>query len=109
MARADRRGRFRFVTAQSARGRALYVRHGLDPDLMETSIVVVDGRAHLRLHALAAAMGALGWPWRVLALAGLLPRLLADPLYALIARTRLRWGRRACPLPSAALRGRLVE
>jgi predicted DCC family thiol-disulfide oxidoreductase YuxK len=76
---------------------------------MDTNIVVVDGRAHLRLQAFAAAMGALGWPWRALAVAGWLPRPLADPLYALIARTRLVWGRRTCPLPSAALRNRLVE
>lgn len=109
VARADRAGRFRFVTAQSPLGRALYRRHGLDPDAMETNIVVVEGRAHLRLYAFAAAMGALGWPWRALAVTGLIPRVLADPLYALIARTRLLWGRRTCPLPSAALRGRLVE
>ena len=35
MARRDRSGQFRFVTAQSPLGRALYLHHGLDPDLID--------------------------------------------------------------------------
>ena len=109
IARYDRAERFRFVTAQSATGQALYLRHGLDPVAMATNIVIVDGRAHVKMAAFAAAMRRLGWPWRALAVAGWLPRPLADRLYDRIARNRLRLGRRDCPLPSAALRGRLVE
>ena len=109
MARHDRAGRFRFVTAQSATGQALYRRHGLDPVAMETNIVIVDGRAHVKMAAFAAAVRTLGWPWRILALAAAIPQPLSDWLYDRIARNRYRFGRRACPLPSAALRGRLVE
>ena len=109
MARHDRAGRFRFVTAQSATGQALYRRHGLDPLAMETNIVIADGRAHVKMAAFATAMRSLGWPWRALAIAGWLPRRLSDRLYNSIARNRYRLGRRDCPLPSAALRGRLVE
>lgn len=109
MARYDRAGRFRFVTAHSATGQALYRRHGLDPVAMETNIVILDGRAHVKLAAFAAAMRGLGWPWRALAIAGWVPRPLSDRLYDGIARNRYRAGRRDCPLPSAALRGRLVE
>ena len=109
VARADRAGRFRFVTAQSETGRALYREHGLDPDAMETNVVVADGRAHVRLQAFAAVVARLGWPWRALAVAGLIPGVVGDPLYDLIARNRYRlFGRRACPAPSAELRGRLV-
>jgi predicted DCC family thiol-disulfide oxidoreductase YuxK len=109
MARHDKAERFRFVTAQSAAGRALYLRHGLDPAAMDTNIVIVDGRPHVKLAAFAAAMRSLGWPWRAFALAGAIPQPLSDLLYDAIARNRYRFGRRACPLPSAALRGRLVE
>jgi predicted DCC family thiol-disulfide oxidoreductase YuxK len=108
--RADREGRFRFTSARSPLGRAVYERLGLDPEAMETNVVVVDGRPHLRLASFAAAMGALGWPWRALAAVGWLPRRVADPLYGLIARNRYRLlGRRACPLPPADLRGRLLD
>ena len=109
MARHDKAERFRFVTAQTATGQALYRRHGLDPVGMETNIVIVDGRAYVKMAAFAAAMRSLGWPWRALALAGAIPQPLSDRLYDGIARNRYRFGRRACPLPSAALRGRLVE
>lgn len=109
MARHDRARRFRFVTAQSALGQALYRRHGLDPAAMETNIVLVGGRAFTRLASFAAAMGALGWPWKILALSRFMPRMLGDPLYRLIAENRYRLGRRHCLLPSAEVRGRLIE
>ncbi|MFG1346591.1 DCC1-like thiol-disulfide oxidoreductase family protein [Xanthobacter autotrophicus DSM 431] len=109
MGRHDTAGRFGFVTAQSDPGRALYERFGLDPDLMETNIVIVDGVAHTKMRAFAAAMKALGWPWAVLAPLGWLPGALSDPLYDLIARNRYRFGRQACPAPSPELRARIID
>ena len=106
MSRFDRAGRFRFVVAQSATGRALYVAHGLDPDALQTNIVIADGVAHVKMDAFAAAMRAIGWPWRVLAVARFLP--FADWIYDRIAANRYVFGKRACPLPSAALRNRLI-
>ena len=105
MHRHDRKGRFRFVTAQSATGRALYRAHGLDPDRMETNIVISEGRAHVKMPAFAAAMRALGWPWAALAPVRWLP----DGLYDWIARNRYRLGRKACPLPPPDLMARLIE
>ena len=106
MARFDRAGRFAFVIAQSEMGRALYLRHGLDPDALQTNIVVVDGRAFVKMGAFAAAMRAIGWPWRTLALARFLP--FSDWIYDRIAANRYVFGKRACPLPSVELRGRLI-
>ncbi|WP_296584654.1 thiol-disulfide oxidoreductase DCC family protein [Xanthobacter sp.] len=108
IARHDRARRFLFVTAQSEQGRALYARYGLDPDLMETNIVIVCGRAHVRMQAFAAAMGALGWPWAACVPLGWVPRIISDPLYDLVARNRYRFGRQACPAPSAELKARLI-
>ena len=54
VSRRDRVGRFRYVTAQSPLGRALYARHGLDPDVMETNIVIVDGKPHVRMAILVS-------------------------------------------------------
>lgn len=104
----DPKRRFLFVTAQSAPGRTLYARHGLDADLMETNIVIVAGRPYVRLQAFAAAMGALGWPWAALAPLGWIPKVIADPLYDIVARNRYRFGRQACPAPSAELKARLI-
>ena len=109
MARNDRKARFRFVTAQSEKGRVLYNCYGLDPDLMETNIVIVDGVAHVKMAAFAAAVRAIGWPWRLFAVLGYIPQPLSDWLYDRIARNRYLFGRRKCILPSDELRGRIVD
>lgn len=109
MHRRDRKAQFRFVTAQSDTGRALYLAHGLDPDAMTTNIVIIRGRAHVKMQAFAAAVGELGWPWRWARVLGWLPRRISDPLYDLIARNRYRFGRKSCPLPPDELKARLIE
>jgi predicted DCC family thiol-disulfide oxidoreductase YuxK len=109
MARRDVAGRFRFVTAHSALGRALYLQHGLDPDLMETNIVITGSKAHVKMAAFAAAVGTLAWPWRMFVVLGWVPKRLADPAYDWIARNRYRFGRQTCLLPTGELKARLIE
>ena len=106
----DKAGRFSFVTGHSPTGRRLFRTHNLDPDLMETNIVIVDGRAYFKFRAFAAAMRAIGWPWRILALIAYVPRRLSDTVYNLVARNRYRIaGKCACTLPSEELKARLIE
>lgn len=105
MLRHDRSGRFRFVTAQSRIGRALYLAHGLDPDLMESNIVITDGRVHVKMPAFAAAMRALGFPFSALGFLRGVP----DPIYDWIARNRYRLGRKACAVPPPEMKARLIE
>ncbi|WP_179379213.1 thiol-disulfide oxidoreductase DCC family protein [Jannaschia marina] len=111
MTRIDRSGRFRFATAQSDLGQALYRDLGLPTDDFETNLVIVDGVIHQRLDAFAAAMRAVGWPWRALAVASWLPAMLKDPLYHAIARNRYRlFGRRDhCMVPSPELAARFLD
>jgi predicted DCC family thiol-disulfide oxidoreductase YuxK len=109
MVRWDRAGHFRFVTAHSPLGQALYAHYGLDGQAMTTNIVVVNGVPHVKLRAFAAAMRRIGWPWRVMAVLDVVPRAIADPVYDWIARNRYRLGRRACPVPGPELRARLIE
>lgn len=105
----DNKTKFKFVSAQSELGKDLYSIHGLDPDQMETSIVIHDGRAFVKMAAFCQAMSALGWPWRLFKALKLFPRPFADWFYDRIAPNRYRAGRRSCPLPSDALRNRLVD
>ncbi|GHC64391.1 thiol-disulfide oxidoreductase DCC family protein [Neogemmobacter tilapiae] len=109
MARHDRAGRFRFVTAQSDLGQRLYREHGLDPVAMVTNIVIVDGVAHQKMAAFAAAMACLPAPWRWARVVGYAPKGPANWVYDRIARNRYVFGRRDCPLPSSALKARLIE
>lgn len=109
MERHDTRMRFRFVRAQTPTGRGLYLAHDLDPDDWSTNIVIVDGRSYTKMAAFSAAMRAIGWPWKALTLLDLLPGRLGNWLYDRIARNRYLFGRRDCPLPSTALRGRIID
>jgi predicted DCC family thiol-disulfide oxidoreductase YuxK len=109
MTRHDTARRFRFVTAHSPTGQSLYRQYNLDPVEMETNIVIVDGKAHTHMHAFAAAVRTLAWPWKAAAVLGLLPDAISKPVYLFIARNRYRFGRRACPMPSPELKARLIE
>jgi predicted DCC family thiol-disulfide oxidoreductase YuxK len=107
----DRRGLFRFATAQSDTGQSLYVKHGLDNRRFTTNLVFVDGVLFTKLPAFAKVMSCLGWPWRVLAILAIIPPSLSEPLYDFIARNRFRWmGKRdACVLPSREMREKIID
>ena len=106
----DRQDRFRFATAQSSFGEALFRQHGLRTDSYETNLVIIDGVAFMRLESLVAVMSELGWPWRTARLLLLLPRPLRNWLYGRVARNRYAlFGRKeSCEIPTAELNGRLV-
>ena len=109
IAKHDTQNRFKFETAQSDLGRRLYLAHGLDPDAMATNIVIVAGKATIKMAAFAAAMSALGWPWKALAVVNFFPTAITDWIYDRIANNRYRFGRRECPMPGPELRARLIE
>ncbi|QFT31118.1 hypothetical protein FIV00_11565 [Labrenzia sp. THAF82] len=109
MARHDKTADFRFVDAQSETGRSLYEKYGLDADLMETNIVIVDGQAYTKMASFTAAMHSIGWPWKLLTVFDFLPIGVGNWLYDRIAQNRYRLGRRACPLPSKELKDRLID
>ncbi|RZJ24256.1 MAG: thiol-disulfide oxidoreductase DCC family protein [Brevundimonas sp.] len=101
--------RFRFLPIQSEAGRALAVRHGIDPEAPQTNAVILNGRIHFKSDAALTVLGALRG---TRALAGLkaAPRLLRDPVYDLIARNRYTiFGRTdACMIPSPEDRERFL-
>ena len=100
--RFDRHGRYRFAAMQGAHGRRLMRAHGLDPDDPLSFLLVEQGHAHTDPEAIVRVLAGLGGPWRLAALARLLPRRLRDRGYRWLARNRYRWfGRHgSCYLPS---------
>ena len=110
--RRDRRGHFRFAPLQGAFGMAALARHGLAVGSDPSSIVLLEApgtaheRARVRSDAVLAVMSGLGgvWPWS--AVLRIVPRVVRDAVYDLVARVRYRiFGRlEACPVPSPAER-----
>lgn len=109
--RVDRAERFHFAHAQSPLGAALYRALDMPADDFETNLVLVDGMIHERLDAFAAAMSAVGWPHRALAVVRFIPEPLRSFLYYRIARNRYAWFGRydTCMMPDAALRARFLD
>ena len=103
--RYDRRGRYRFAAMQSASGRELLSRHGLDPDDPLSFLLVDEAGAGTDSDAIGRVLHGLGGGWRVLSKVLLaVPRVVRDRGYRLTARNRYRWfGRRAqCRVPGPA-------
>lgn len=109
--RLDRKNRFRFATAQSPFGEALFHKYGLRTDSYETNLVLIGGAPFIRLDGFIAVMAELGWPWRAAKILLLLPRPLRNWLYERIARNRYAiFGRKdKCEIPSPAMRARMVD
>ena len=105
----DRRVRFQLAAMQGLAGAALMKRAGVDPEDLDT-LIVVDGKRVLRdSDAVLAIWAGLGRPWRASVVPRLIPRALRDVVYRLVARNRYRlFGRREqCFVPEARWRDRI--
>lgn len=109
--RNDKAQTFQFLTAQSARGEALYAQLGLKHGDYDTNLVFIDGQLYEKLDAFLAVMRQLGWPWRIVLPLGYLPLPVKNWLYNRIARNRyLLFGKRdVCMVPSTAVRSRFLD
>jgi predicted DCC family thiol-disulfide oxidoreductase YuxK len=112
----DHRAVFNFAALQSATGKAMVARCGGDPEALSSFYVVADfrmpaARVITRSDAALFVAGQLGWPWKAMHAAGILPKTLRDRLYDVVARTRYRvFGRyEQCLLPRPEFRNRFVE
>jgi predicted DCC family thiol-disulfide oxidoreductase YuxK len=112
----DRRRLFKFASLQSVRGRTVVAESGGNPDELNSFYVVKDYRtahpqAFVRSRAALFMVGQLGWPWKLLRVAGVLPTFVLDRAYDAIARSRYRvFGRYdQCLLPRPEFRDRFVD
>jgi predicted DCC family thiol-disulfide oxidoreductase YuxK len=111
--RHERRHALRFAALDSEPGAAIRARH---PELAGIDSMVWvepagDGEQVLTRSAAALRIARyLGGPWRASALAYLVPRVVRDAVYDLIARHRhvLSRGRAQCYLPPPAVRARFL-
>jgi predicted DCC family thiol-disulfide oxidoreductase YuxK len=106
----DRAGRLRFAPLQSPLGRELLAAAGLDPDALDSVVLVRGGRVYRESAAPLRVLGELGLPWSLLAAALAIPAPLRDAVYRFVAARRYAWfGRRdTCRLPSPEERARFL-
>jgi predicted DCC family thiol-disulfide oxidoreductase YuxK len=117
--RHDRNDRLRFAPSHAPAVAALLAAYPQqEPSGDPGSVLVVrhpfsaNPQVLVRSRAVLAALRELPAPWPAISIVlSLVPAILADPLYRLIARSRYRiWGRLdACPLPTPGQRPHFIS
>ncbi len=107
----DPEGRIMFAPLQSDAAGKLLDEHGLDPDAMDTVVLIDGGRAYERSEAALRIAVYLKGPVRLLRIGRILPKKLRDALYDLVARRRYRWfgKRKECRMPEPGIKDRFLE
>ena len=110
----DTKGKFRLAAMQGDVGAAIMEQGGLDPFDPE-SFILLDaaqdgGLVWMNSDAVLHMWGELGWPWRAALIFKLIPRIIRDPLYKLIARNRYKWfgKREECWVPTREQAARIL-
>ncbi len=109
--RHDHKQALKFASIQGVGGRRLLAEAGLEVDGLQTLLLVDGDRTWQHTAAIFRVLHALGWPWRLAWIAWLVPCLVRDPLYRLVARNRYRvFGRtETCVLPPSSYRARFLD
>ena len=99
----DPEARFRFVTVQEPFGEALAQRLGVNTAYPEAN-AAIGGRAYFKFDAVIEALLRLPW-WSWVRVLRIVPRIVRDAVYDLLARNRYRmFGRtETCLLPTPEL------
>ena len=105
----DTAKQFRFLALQTAFGRSVATKVGIDPDEPETNAAVLDGMVYYKSDAVlnvAKRLAGGGLAGAFLAL----PHIIRNPIYDLVARNRYKiFGKRdMCRMPTQKERSRFV-
>jgi predicted DCC family thiol-disulfide oxidoreductase YuxK len=87
--RHDQRHLFRFTSAQSPLGKALYRHYGASLD--ETYLLLDQGRLFDKSAGYLRMIEILGGWWLLLEIFRLIPRRIRDYFYDVVARNRYKW------------------
>jgi predicted DCC family thiol-disulfide oxidoreductase YuxK len=108
--RRDPEGLFRFAPLQSEVADALLADHEIDPDALDSVVLVEDGAVYTKSAAVLRAAYHLGGLYRPLWATRVLPRSFRDGLYDFVADRRYGWfGKKdACMMPTPDIRSRFL-
>ena len=87
----DRRARFKFAWLQEEAGKEILSWLNLPDQDYDTIIYIENGRAFYRSAAFLRIVKHLRFPWPVLQVGKIIPRIIRDRLYNWVAAHRYRW------------------
>jgi predicted DCC family thiol-disulfide oxidoreductase YuxK len=106
----DRHSVYRFAPMQSNRGKELLKLYGLDPNNVQTILLVKNGKALLKSSAALEIAREFGGVWKLLRIFKFLPQSILDWFYDIIAHNRYRWfgKKKNCMVPTDNVRERFL-
>ena len=107
----DEAGYFRFGTLQREPARSFLWSAGYDPEVLDSVVLVENGRIYRKSTAALRVFQRLGMPWALLAAFQAVPRPLRDAVYRWIADNRYDWygTRNQCRLPTPELEALFID
>ncbi|WP_227871866.1 thiol-disulfide oxidoreductase DCC family protein [Paenibacillus bovis] len=107
----DPKGIFHFASIQSEVGQKLMQKGGLRTDTMDTFVLIEKGQFYTRSTAALRIARRLRYAWPLLYAFIVVPKVLRNSVYNLIARNRYRWFGKSdqCMLPTPEIRERFIE
>jgi len=102
---------FQFASLQSEVGRAMMQDHQLDPDALESVVLIDREGAWTHSDAAVRIAAELERPWSALGAFRIVPRAIRDVVYGAIAKRRYRWfgTREACRIPTPDVAARFLD
>lgn len=109
--RRDKSRKFKFAPAQGQVGNKLQSQYNIKALDLETMILIKDGIAYTRSDAAIEVSKNLDGAWKGLVVMKIIPKILRDWAYTLIAKNRYKWfGQKdVCILPSLDIKSRFLE
>lgn len=108
----DQNDVFRFASLQSEAGKKLTVERGIDPEAMDSMILIEPGVAYYQKSTAALEISKdLSGGYSFLRHFSFLPEGFRDGIYNIIANNRYKWfGKKdACMIPTAELKAKFLE
>lgn len=101
---------FKFASLQSDFGRQKMAELGLNPEQLDTVIMVENGKAYTHSDVPLRVVRKMPGLWPLLSIFVIIPKFIRDPIYNWIARNRYRWfgKRKSCMLPRPEWKDRFL-
>ena len=108
--RRDPEGVFRFAPLQSSVAEELLEDTDVDPEALDSVVLVDEGEAYEKSDAVLRAAGHLGGVYRALVPFRYVPRRLRDAIYDFVAARRYDWfgKQEQCMMPTPEIRSRFL-
>ena len=107
----DSSGRVKFAQLQSERGKELLRKFGLPEEELSFVVLVEGERCSVKSSAVLSTLRHLDGAWKVASYLKIVPRIISDVVYDVVARNRYSWFGKydVCVIPDKSMMNRFLE